>query len=137
MFLGLRTLIYPAPDLEASKASFTKLLGIEPYFDEPFYVGFDVGGYELGLDPGADVAKGAITFWGVPNADEGYAELLAAGALPDEPVHEVGDGIRLGTVVEPNGAVIGIIEKPKPLPASISESVLAKGGHAPAAAGAK
>ena len=45
MFLGLRTIIYPAPDLAASKAWFTQLLGLQPYFDEPFYVGFDVAGY--------------------------------------------------------------------------------------------
>jgi catechol 2,3-dioxygenase-like lactoylglutathione lyase family enzyme len=44
MFLGLRTVIYPARDLAASRAWFTRLLGIEPYFDEPFYVGFAVGG---------------------------------------------------------------------------------------------
>jgi hypothetical protein len=47
MFLGLRTVIYPATDLAASTAWFTKLLGTGPYFNEPFYVGFNVGGYEL------------------------------------------------------------------------------------------
>jgi catechol 2,3-dioxygenase-like lactoylglutathione lyase family enzyme len=60
MFLGLRTVIYPAPDLAASKAWYTALLGVEPYFDEPFYVGFDVGGYELGLNPDNEVAE---TYW--------------------------------------------------------------------------
>ena len=53
MFHGLRSVIYPAPDLPASRAWFASLLGTEPYFDEPFYVGFSVGGYELGLDPNA------------------------------------------------------------------------------------
>ncbi len=51
MFLGLRTVIYPAPDLAAAKAWYTRLLGVEPYFDEPFYVGFSVAGYELALGP--------------------------------------------------------------------------------------
>ena len=60
MFLGLRTVIYPAPDLEAMKAWFAALLGIGPYFDQPFYVGFEVGGYELGLDPSADPAAGPV-----------------------------------------------------------------------------
>ena len=54
LLLGLRTVIYHAPDLGASKAWFAGVLGVEPYFDEPFYVGFDVGGYELGLVPAAD-----------------------------------------------------------------------------------
>ena len=59
--LGLRTIIYPAPDLEASKAWFAALLGIDPYFDEPFYVGFNLAGYELGLDPDGDPATGPVT----------------------------------------------------------------------------
>ncbi len=58
MFLGLRTIVYPAPDLAASKAWWTEALGIEPYFDEPFYVGFNPGGYELGLNPAGDPAAG-------------------------------------------------------------------------------
>ena len=82
MFLGLRTVIYPAPDLAASKAWYTALLGFEPYFDEPFYVGFEVGGYELGLHPAADTAVGAVSYWGVSNADDALATLLAAGAAP-------------------------------------------------------
>lgn len=51
MFLGLRTVIYPAPDLDAAKAWYTGLLGFGPYFDEPFYVGFSVAGCELAWTP--------------------------------------------------------------------------------------
>ena len=58
MFLGLRTVIDPAPDLAAAREFFVGVLGTAPYFDQPFYVGFDVGGYELGLDPDADPATG-------------------------------------------------------------------------------
>jgi catechol 2,3-dioxygenase-like lactoylglutathione lyase family enzyme len=61
MFLGLRTVICPTADLTASKAWYSSVLGIEPYFDEPFYVGYNVNGYELGLLPDADPALGAIT----------------------------------------------------------------------------
>jgi len=113
MFLGLRTVIYPAPDLAAAKASFTALLGIEPYFDEPFFVGFTVGGYELALDPNGDPAAGPQTLWGVPNADDALAELLAKGAVAKDPVTEVGEGIRVAAVTEPTtGMTIGIIENP-------------------------
>ena len=112
MFLGLRTVIYPAPDLPASKAWFTALLGIEPYFDEPFYVGYEVGGYELGLHPAADPAAGAVAYWGVADADDTLAALLAAGATPREPVTDVGGGIRTSSVLEPGGSVLGIIENP-------------------------
>ncbi len=112
MFLGLRTVIYPAPDLAASKAWFTELLGFGPYFDEPFFVGFQVGGYELALDPDGDPALGPIHYWGVGDADAALARLLAAGAREHQPVTEVGEGIRVAGVLEPGGTVLGIIENP-------------------------
>ena len=111
-FLGLRTIVYPAPDLVALKAWYTAALGVAPYFDEPFYVGFDIGGYELGLDPNADPMVGPITLWGVGDADAALEALVAKGATPAEPVHEVGDGIRIGTVRDPAGSVFGVIENP-------------------------
>ena len=112
MLLGLRTVIYPARDLAASRAWFTRLLGFEPYFDEPFYVGYAVGGYELGLDPNADPAAGPITYWGVASVDDELAALVAGGATLRTPVQDVGDGIRVATVLEPGGSVLGIIENP-------------------------
>lgn len=112
MFLGLRTVIYPTRDLGAATRWFAGVLGIEPYFVEPFYVGFDVGGYELGLDPHGDPADGPRTYWGAADADEAVAALLRAGATAANPVRDVGEGIRVATVVEPEGNVIGVIENP-------------------------
>lgn len=119
MFLGLRTIIYPAPDLDASKAWFTGLLGIAPYFDEPFYVGFHVAGYELALDPSGEPNSGPVTYWGVADADAALAQLVGAGASPHEDVRDVGDSIRVATVIEPGGSILGVIENPHfQLPAS-------------------
>lgn len=114
MFEGLRTLIYPSRDLAASKAWFTDVLGAAPYFDEPFYVGFDVAGYELGLMPVTpdEPDDGPLVYWGVPDADAAYAELLAKGATAHTPVSEVGDGIKTGTVRTPDGHVFGVIYNP-------------------------
>jgi predicted enzyme related to lactoylglutathione lyase len=112
VFLGLRTVIYPAPDLGAATGFFATLLGIAPYFDAPFYVGFNVGGYELGLDPDADPANGAVTYWGVADAQAACAWLRAAGAEPTGEVRNVGDGIRVARAVGPGGVVIGVIENP-------------------------
>jgi len=112
MFLGLRTVVYPAPELDAAKEWWSKLLGIQPYFDEPFFVGFNPGGYELGLDPAADPSAGPRTYWGVRNVDDAAARLLELGAVPVEPVTDVGEGIRLGTFRAPDGSVVGIIENP-------------------------
>jgi catechol 2,3-dioxygenase-like lactoylglutathione lyase family enzyme len=112
MFLGLRTVIYPAADLVRSRSWFTEVLGVEPYFDQPFYVGFNVGGYELALDPDGDPARGPVTYWGVADADAALLALSSAGAAVDAGVREVGDGIRVATVVEPGGSLLGIIENP-------------------------
>ena len=95
---------------------FAKLLGIQPYFDEPFYVGFDVGGYELGLNPDTSVIKpgpgGATLYWGVENADSVYQHVLQMGAEEVEPVADVGGGIRTAMVKDPFGNLLGIIENP-------------------------
>ena len=110
MFLGLRSVMYPAADLQASKAWFSGLLGTAPYFDEPFYVGFNVGGYELGLIPAADGES--TTYWGVPDAEVALSDLIAAGATLHSEVTDVGDGIRVATVREPAGSILGVIENP-------------------------
>jgi predicted enzyme related to lactoylglutathione lyase len=112
MFLGLRSLIYPAPDLDTAKAWYTKALGVEPYFDEPFYVGYDVGGYELGLNPDGDPA-GPRTYWGVADIDSALSHLLDLGATLLDPAHDVGGNIRMAAVLDPAGYVFGLIENPE------------------------
>lgn len=115
-FLGLRTVIYHAPDLEKAKGWYAQALGIEPYFDQPFYVGFNVGGYELGLDPDASSTPGgnagSVAYWGVGNADEAFKRLISLGATERSAVQEVGDGIKVATVLDPFGNILGIIENP-------------------------
>lgn len=115
-FLGLRTVIYHAPDLAKTKAWYAELLGIEPYFDQPFYVGFNVAGYELGLDPDASSTpggkRGAVAYWGVANAETVFRRLIELGATERSAVQEVGEGIRVATVLDPFGNIFGIIENP-------------------------
>jgi predicted enzyme related to lactoylglutathione lyase len=116
MFQGLRTVIYHVEDLEKGKAWYAKVLKTKPYFDKPFYVGFNVGGYELGLDPDmAGVKKGSagVAYWGVPDARAAFKTLLEMGAKSHSAVQEVGDDIRVATVTDPFGNVLGIIENPR------------------------
>ena len=115
MFLGLRTAIYHVNDIELGKQWYSTVLGIEPYFDQPFYVGFNVGGYELGLQPddsSGERADGAVAYWGVPNAETAFAHLIASGAKAHEPVQDVGEAIKVATVKDPFGNILGIIENP-------------------------
>ena len=110
--LGLRTVIYPAPELEASKLWWTEFLGTPPYFDEPFYVGFNPGGYELGQPPDGDPATGALTYWGVDDVSSPVEAALSAGASEHAPATDVGDGIITATVQTPDESIVGFIYNP-------------------------
>ncbi len=112
---GLRTVIYPSPDLEAAKAWWTEVLGEPPYFDEPFYVGFNVCDYELGLLPDGDAEDGPLVYWGVEDMQAAFDEAIEAGAGIYEAPSDVGDGIITGSVISPQGTVIGFIFNPHSL----------------------
>lgn len=115
MILGLRTVVYKVPDLARAKEWYARVLEIEPYFAEPFYVGFQVGGFELGLDPdmaGARPGGSVVPYWGVADAAAAYARLLELGALAGSPPQDVGGGIRVAAVQDPFGNAFGVIENP-------------------------
>jgi catechol 2,3-dioxygenase-like lactoylglutathione lyase family enzyme len=114
-FLGLRTLGYKVPDLAAATEWYTKILGIKPYFNQPFYVGFNVAGYELGLQPeegSSSRSDNAVTYWGVENASDTYKFLIDAGATAHSEPADVGDGIIVASVNDPWGNIFGIIYNP-------------------------
>jgi predicted enzyme related to lactoylglutathione lyase len=116
VFQGLRTVIYHVEDLPKAKQWYAKALGVKPYFDESFYVGFNVGGFELGLDPdGKNAKKGGdagVAYWGVSDARTAYVKLLEFGAKEYSAPQEVGDKIIVAKVTDPFGNVLGIIENP-------------------------
>ena len=114
MFQGLRTAIYPVHDLEEGKRWYSQALETEPYFDEPFYVGFNVAGYELGLLPEDETSKsgstGVRTYWGVEDIEAEYARLLAIGAREHTPIQDVGPLV--ATLLDPFGNILGLIHNP-------------------------
>ncbi len=125
MFLGLRTVVYQVDDLGEGKKWYSQVLGFDPYFDEPFYVGFNVGGFELGLipregDPPQDLGEmggvggvgGVTAYWGVENIDAAMAKLRELGPAVHTDVEDVGEGIRVASVIDPFGNVLGVIENP-------------------------
>lgn len=115
-FLGLRTVIYRVNDLARATAWYAQVLGFQPYFNEPFYVGFNVGGYELGLQPeegtGAVKADNVEAYWGVVDIGAEFDRLLALGATARSAPQDVGDGIWVATLKDPWGNLIGIIKNP-------------------------
>ena len=115
MLMGLRTVVYQVKDIAKAKDWYTSILGKPPYFDEPFYVGFNVAGFELGLQPdeeGINFGNASVAYWGVKDAKAAYEILVKEGSIPNEPITDVGGGILLGTVIDPGGNVLGIIENP-------------------------
>lgn len=113
MIRGLRTAIYHVTDLPAAKAWYSQVLERDPYFDQPFYVGFNVGGFELGLVPdGTSGPGGAVPYWGVPDAAAAVDRLLSLGATIREHLHDVGEGIKVAVLADPFSNSLGIIENP-------------------------
>jgi predicted enzyme related to lactoylglutathione lyase len=116
MLLGLRTVLYKVSDLAKAKAWYSETFGITPYFDEPFYVGFEVGGYELGLDPDMSHQRpgpgGSVAYWGVRDLAATLKQLEARHVEVVSPLQDVGEGIKVATLSDPFGNRIGLIENP-------------------------
>jgi predicted enzyme related to lactoylglutathione lyase len=115
MILGLRTFIaHVRPEqLAAAKAWYTQFAGVAPYFDEPFYVGFNVGGFELGLHPeGEPGPGGVVAYWGTADIAAEVARVVALGATVVQPVQGVGGDILVATIADPFGNHVGLIQNP-------------------------
>lgn len=113
--MGLRTVIYMVPDLAKAKQWYAKAFGKEPYFDEPFYVGFEIGGYELGLHPEKKDQRRADNveaYWGVEDIRKASAHFIALGAKKHNEIKEVGGGIEVTTLLDPWNNIIGLIYNP-------------------------
>ena len=113
MFNKLRTVIYHVADIGAAKNWYIKATGIQPYFDEPFYVGFDINGCELGLDPdNAHFTKGnhTISYWAVDDVSAALDKLITSGAKLIQQKTNVGGSIEVAIVEDPFGNRIGLIE---------------------------
>lgn len=114
--LGLRTVIYHVTDLTRAKTWYAAAFGVQPYFDEPFYVGFNIAGFELGLDPDTSAVQpgisGVVAYWGVEDVETAIQHFVTQGATLKVPVQDVGGGIRVATVGDPFDNLIGLIENP-------------------------
>ena len=111
--LGLRTTVYKVNNLREAKNWYRKAFQLEPYFDESFYVGFNVGGFELGLLP-AETKKGenVVAYWGVDDIQESYRNLLGIGGKCHEAPHNVGGELMVASVFDPWDNIVGLIYNP-------------------------
>ena len=113
MFRKLRTVIYHVDNLESAKEWYTAASGTKPYFDEPFYVGFDINGFELGLDPDiSQLVPGnqTVSYWDVENIETSIEKLLSLGAELIQDKTNVGGPIFVAIVQDPFGNHLGLIQ---------------------------
>ncbi len=113
MLQKLRTVIYHVADLAAAKEWYIQATGIQPYFDEPFYVGFDINGFELGLDPSMEnILPGnhTVSYWAVESAASAVEKFVIIGATLVQEVTNVGGTLQVAVVADPFGNYIGFIE---------------------------
>jgi len=116
MVKGLGTVIYHVTDLNRAKEWYATAFQQKAYFDQPFYVGFNIGGYELGLDPNQTVTSagrgGGVAYWRVAEIESAVQHFVTAGAIAVTLIQDVGEGIKVATVSDPFGNLIGLIENP-------------------------
>lgn len=108
---NLQSIVYPVRDLDTAKAIHTALLGTEPHTDQPYYVGFNVGGIEIGLNPHGhqNGPQVGVAYIHVADLDAALNEVQKAGATVAGEPQDVGGGTRIATVTDPDGNTLGLI----------------------------
>ena len=110
---SVKTIIYPVTELHDAKRAFTAVLGVEPVMDEPYYVGFDVDGQDIGLDPNGHSKgmTGPTAYIHVGDIKQSLQDLLDNGAEAQTDPQDVGGG-RLIATVTLDGNVVGLLQDP-------------------------
>ncbi len=106
---GIRTIVYPVKDIAKAKALFRELLGVEPYADDPYYVGFKVGNQDIGLDPNGH-KEGMTVYYHVDDIKKSLKSLLDAGAKQVQEIKDIGGGGLIASVKDADGNIIGLIQ---------------------------
>ena len=107
-------IIYPAADMTAAKRFFRELTGTDPYVDGAPYVGFKSGDMEIGLIPSEYARQpGALPYWTVSDIAASVKALEAAGGTVVQEITDVGYGMLVASVKDPNGSTVGLRQPPK------------------------
>lgn len=110
---GIASVIYPVKDLAVAKKHYAEFLGVEPYFDQPFYVGFKIGDQEIGLDPNGFVEgmTGPVSYWQVSDIHTSLKQLVDEGASKLKDIQDVGGGMLMASVKDIDGNTIGLLQQ--------------------------
>jgi predicted enzyme related to lactoylglutathione lyase len=112
MTSGLKTILYPVKDLDAAKKLYGALLGVAPVVDQPYYVGYNVDGQDIGLDPNGHNRgiTGPLGYWHVDDINATLAAMIAAGGEQAQPIADVGGGKLIATVKDADGNIVGLLQ---------------------------
>ncbi|MQA92117.1 MAG: glyoxalase [Gemmatimonas sp.] len=112
MTSGSKILVVPVKNLDRAKSVYRELLGVDPYTDEPYYVGFRVGEQEIGLDPNghAQGMTSPVAYWQVDDINRSFEQLVEAGADAQQAIKDVGGGRRIAILRDPDGNAIGLVQ---------------------------
>jgi predicted enzyme related to lactoylglutathione lyase len=106
MAKNIKLIVYPVADIEKAKAFYSQFLEAEPYADSPYYIGYKVGDLEIGLDPNSKV--GPISYIDVADIKAGLEKLIAAGGAVVQEPKDVGGGLLIAQVKDPDDNVVGL-----------------------------
>jgi predicted enzyme related to lactoylglutathione lyase len=106
---GIKTILYPVKDMTQAKTLFSKFLGVDPYADQPYYVGFKIDGQDIGLVPNNPEAAVAA-FFQVDDIKNSLQILVDGDATIIQNVKNVGGGRLVASVKDKDGNVIGLVQ---------------------------
>src|SRR5207245_7674363 len=109
MAKSIDLIVYSVKDADKAKRIFTQFLGVDPYVDGPYYIGYRVGAQEVGLDPNGKV--GPIGYVDVEDIAGELASLKEAGAEIVQGPKDVGGGLLVAQIKDADGNVLGIRQR--------------------------
>jgi predicted enzyme related to lactoylglutathione lyase len=106
---GIKIILYPVKDINQSKTLFRKFLGVDPYADQPYYVGFKINEQDIGLVPN-NPEGGVAAFYNVDDIKNSLQILLDAGAQIIQDIKNVGEERLIASVKDKDGNIIGLVQ---------------------------
>ena len=109
---GIKTIIFPVKDVAKAKGLFATLLGSQPVVDGAYYVGFKVGGQDIGLLPNghAQGMNAPLGYFHVDDIKATLEALVKDGAQVQQPVKDVGAGRLVASLKDADGNAIGLLQ---------------------------
>ena len=110
--MNVSSIVIPVKDVAAASTFYRTVFGAEPHTDTPYYVGFNLGGLEIGLNPHGHATGmvGPTAYHATEDVEASVAELVEAGATVVSPATSVGGTTVVAIVADADGNHLGLIQ---------------------------